>query len=99
MFYVFGVVFGFSTGGLNTTTTALISDTFGMRNIGIIMGALQVNWGIGMIIGPAVGGIVFDVANSYFLAFLMGVLAMLVIAILIAMTRLEANQSRYINQE
>lgn len=37
--------------------TALVGDTFGMRDIGMIMGALQVNWGIGMIIGPAVGGL------------------------------------------
>jgi len=99
MFYAFGVVFGFSIGGLDTTMTALVGDTFGMRNIGIIMGALQVNWGIGMIIGPAVGGLVFDVANSYFIAFLMGVLAMLVIAMLIALTRREAYQSKFINNE
>jgi OFA family oxalate/formate antiporter-like MFS transporter len=92
MFYAFGVVFGFSVGGLDTTMTALVGDTFGMRNIGIIMGALQVNWGIGMIIGPAVGGLVFDVANSYFIAFLMGVLAMVAIAMLIALTRREASQ-------
>lgn len=99
MFYAFGVVFGFSMGGLDTSMTALVGDTFGMRDIGMIMGALQVNWGIGMIIGPAVGGLIFDASDSYFIAFLMGVVAMLAIAILIALTRRKAKQSKYISQE
>ncbi|GAI54043.1 unnamed protein product [marine sediment metagenome] len=46
-------------------------------------------WGIGAAIGPAVGGLIFDVSNSYVMAFLIGALAMLVTALLVALTRRE----------
>lgn len=89
MLYVFGVVFGFSNGGLDTSMAALVGNTFGISNIGVIMGALQVNWGVGMIIGPAIGGFIFDVNSSYFIALLAGALAMLLVALLVALTRRE----------
>jgi len=87
--YVFGVVFGFFNGGLDTAMAALVGDIFGIQNIGVIMGTLQINWGIGVIVGPAVGGIVFDAGNSYFAAFLAGALAMLAASIFVALTRRE----------
>ncbi len=89
MLYLFGVVFGFSIGGLDPSVTALVGDTFGLRNIGIIMGTLNVAWGIGSAIGPAMGGLVFDVNNNYTIAFLAGALAMLTAALLIALLRRE----------
>jgi MFS family permease len=91
MLYIFAVVFGFANGGLDPAMAALVGDTFGMRNIGIIMGSLQVNWGIGVLAGPAVGGLIFDISNSYFTAFLIGVLGMFAIALLVALTRKETN--------
>lgn len=91
MLYIFGVVFGFSSGGLDTSMAALIGDTFGMRSIGMIMGALQVTWGLGMVIGPAIGGLVFDVSNSYFIAFLAGTIAMFAVALFIALSRRETS--------
>jgi len=89
MFYVFAVVFGFSNGGVFPSMSALVGETFGMRSIGIIMGALQGAWGIGMIIGPAAGGLIFDASNSYFLAFLVGALGMFTVSLLMALTRRE----------
>ena len=89
MFYVFGVVFGFSHGGFAPPVTSLIGDIFGLRSIGVIMGALNVAWGIGGAIGPAVGGLIFDVNKSYSIAFLAGALAMLAVALLIALIRRE----------
>ena len=91
MLYIFGIVFGFANGGLDPCMAALVGDTFGMRNIGIIMGTLQVNWGVGVIIGPAIGGLVFDINNSYFTAFLAGVAAMFAIALFVALTRRETS--------
>jgi len=94
MLYIFGVIYGFAQGGLDTSISALIGDTFGMRNIGMIAGALQFTFGVGMIIGPAVGGIIFDANNSYFLAFVVSVLAMLVVTLLLALTRQEIVRKR-----
>ena len=91
MLYLFGIVCGFSFGGLDSPFTALIGDTFGMRSIGVIMGTLNVAWGIGSAVGPAVGGLIFDLGNSYSVAFLAGALAMLTVALLLALTRREVS--------
>jgi len=93
MFYIFGVVFGFSNGGLDPPIAALVGETFGLRRIGAVMGTLQAAWGIGVAVGPAVGGIIFDVNNSYFIAFLIGALAMLTVALLIALVRRETHRN------
>jgi OFA family oxalate/formate antiporter-like MFS transporter len=91
MLYIFGVVFGFANGGLDTSTAALVGDIFGIRKIGIIMGTLQASWGIGVLAGPAVGGLVFDATNSYFIAFIAGALAMFVIALFVSLIRRETS--------
>lgn len=93
MLYLFGVVCGFSFGGLDPGITALIGDTFGLRSIGVIMGTLSAAWGIGSAIGPAVGGFVFDVSKSYSMAFLAGALAMLIVALLIALIKKETKRN------
>ncbi|MFC2014020.1 MFS transporter, partial [Chloroflexota bacterium] len=63
----------------------LIGDTFGLRNIGVIMGATNVAWGIGSAVGPAVGGIIFDASGNYSVAFLSGAIATFITAVLIAL--------------
>ena len=93
MLYLFGIVFGFSFGGLDPAVTALIGDSFGLRSIGVIMGTLNVAWGIGSAIGPAVGGFVFDASKSYSMAFLAGALAMLIAALLVALIRKETKRN------
>ena len=91
MLYLFGIVFGFSFGGLDPPIIALIGDTFGLRSIGVIMGTLNIAWGIGAAIGPLVGGFTFDVSNSYSMAFLGGAIATLTMALLTVLVRREIN--------
>jgi len=83
-FYLFAIVFGFAYGGFDSPVTAMIGDIFGLRNIGIIMGVLGISFGIGAAIGPALGGLIFDASQSYFLAFLIGAGAMLIAALSVA---------------
>jgi len=90
MLYLFGVMFGFLIGGFDPAVTALIGDIFGLRSIGVIMGILNVAFGIGAAIGPAVGGFVFDADKSYSTAFLMGAVAMLITALLIVLVKRES---------
>lgn len=89
MLYVFAALFGFFNGGFDTIIAALIGDTFGVRNIGMIMGALQITFGLGMVFGPALAGVVFDINGSYFTAFLIGAAAMFIVSLLISLTRRE----------
>ena len=92
MLYLVGIVCGFSFGGLDPPVTALIGDSFGLRNIGVIMGTLNIAWGIGAATGPAIGGLIFDVTGSYATAFSIGATAMLVVALLTALSKREIKE-------
>ncbi len=92
-FYVFATVYGLGYGGFDPPTVALVGDTFGVRSIGMLMGVLGFGWAIGAAIGPALGGFIYDVNGSYLLAFLIGAIFMLVSAVLVSLTRREANRS------
>ncbi|MBA7700854.1 L-lactate transporter [subsurface metagenome] len=89
MLYLFALVFGFAYSGFSSSMGALIGDTFGLGKIGAIFGVLEIGFGIGAAIGPAIGGLIFDVSNSYSVAFLMGAVAMLISTLLIALIRRE----------
>ncbi len=92
MFYLFAVLAGLSWGGLGALIPTLISDVFGTRSLGTIMGALGASWSIGAAIGPPMGGFIFDVTNDYSLAFLAGAVAMLMAALFLALIRGEVER-------
>jgi len=94
MFYLFAVAFGVSWGGVGITIITLVVDAFGVRNIGVIIGILDLAFLIGAATGPFIGGLVFDVSGSYTIAFLIGVAASLVAALFMALIRVEA-KTRY----
>ncbi|UCG66978.1 MAG: MFS transporter, partial [Deltaproteobacteria bacterium] len=87
MFCFFAIVYGFTFGGFDVAVTALIADIFGVHSLGAITGVLVVGWGIGAAIGPAVGGLVFDVTEKYLTAFIIGALAMMMATFFVFMTR------------
>jgi len=93
MLYLFALAYGFAFGGIVPGMAALAGDTFGLRQIGAIMGALDVGVGVGAAIGPAVGGLIFDVSHSYSLAFLLVSVAMLIATLLIALVRRETDRN------
>ncbi len=91
MLYLFALFYGLAYGGLGPSIAALIGDTFGLRNMGAILGALDIGFGVGGALGPAIGGLIFDATNSYFMAFLLGAVVMFISALLIALTRRETS--------
>ena len=98
MFYLFALIFGFAHGGLGPSMAAIIGDTFGLGKIGAIFGLLEVGFGIGAAIGPAIGGLIFDVTGSYSIAFLTVPAAMLLATLFIALIRRETNTNFGIRQ-
>lgn len=94
MLCLFAIVFGFSWEGLGTQLVALIGDIFGVRSIGAIMGTILIGWYIGAAIGPAIGGFMFDVSGNYFVAFVIGAVAMLIAALIVALIRKGMNAER-----
>lgn len=86
---LFAIVFGLGWGGYGPSMAALIGDTFGLGKIGAIIGVLDAGFGIGAGLGPVIGGLIFDIRQSYFLAFLLDAVAMVVVALLTVMVRRE----------
>ena len=93
MFYFFALIFGFAYSGFGSSMAAIIGDTFGLGKIGAIFGLLEVGFGIGAAIGSVIGGLIFDVSHSYFLAFSLGIVVMLVATLLIALIRRETGRN------
>ena len=87
MLYLFALFYGLTYGGIGPSIAALIGDTFGLRNMGAILGALDIGFGVGGALGPAIGGLIFDATNSYFMAFLLGAVVMFISALLIALIK------------
>ncbi|MBA7466996.1 L-lactate transporter [subsurface metagenome] len=93
MLYLFAFAYGFAYGGRAAVMGGLVGDTFGVGKMGAILGVLEFGWAMGAAIGPAMGGLIFDVSNSYSVAFLVGAAAMLIVALLTALLRQETNRS------
>jgi MFS family permease len=80
MLFVFAAAFGIAYGGIDAPITALIGDIFGLRSVGAIIGGLNLGWGMGAAVGPALGGYLFDLSGSYEIAFVMGAAGWLIAA-------------------
>lgn len=80
MLHVFAIAFGVAYGGLSPATSAVVGDIFGVRNIGVIFGLLEIGWLIGSAAGPTLAGYIFDTTGEYFLAFLIGIFSALAIS-------------------
>ncbi|MFC1933072.1 MFS transporter [Chloroflexota bacterium] len=85
LFYAFAALFGIPFGGIPTMVNALAGDMFGMRHIGKIMGWMSVSWFTGAAIGPLIAGAIYDIYKSYFFAFLIGSICMLLAIVFLAM--------------
>ena len=66
--YLTMLLLGFGYGGWAVLSTVMLGDFFGLKNLGTIMGIWFTCAGLAGILGPLMGGIVFDFTDSYFLA-------------------------------
>jgi len=71
MFYLFAVIFGLAYAGCSISISPLVAMMFGIRSHGLILGFVHNGFTIGATIGPIVAGYIFDVTDSYHLAFLL----------------------------
>jgi MFS family permease len=82
-FYTIAAVFGFAYGGTMPIYAVLIRHYFGQRIMGTVLGAAAMVSSIGMALGPAVGGWIFDTYRAYTGLYL-GSLAIGLVAVLTA---------------
>jgi len=92
--YLFAVVFGFSNGGLGPAMAALIGESFGTRHLGIILGIIEIGWAAGSALGPSLAGYIFDVNDSYGLAFLAAAIAILLAVVWISLLKVPRTVAR-----
>ena len=93
MFYLFALAFGLAWGGMSPVMAAIIGDTFGLSRMGAILGVLDTGFNAGAALGPVIGGIIFDIKQSYSLSFLLGMALMMVTTALIAFIRRETGRT------
>jgi len=82
-FYVFAVIFGLAYGGVVTQLPLIAGELFGLHSIGAIVGLEMLGTSLGGAIGPLLGGYIFDVTQSYSVAFLIGAIGPLIAIALI----------------
>lgn len=81
MFTIFVIFFGISYGLWGGVIAAFPADYFGLKATGSILGFVLIIAGIGIAIGPYVGGYIFDITDSYDYMIMMCILAAILAAI------------------
>ena len=90
--YVFAVIFGLAYGGVVTQLPLIAGELFGLHSIGAIIGLEMLGTSLGGAIGPVLGGYVFDVTNTYYFAFLIGAICLLVTTVLIRFLKIPSKK-------
>jgi MFS family permease len=75
LLYVYAISSGFATGIFSPVMIVGTADIFRGRNISTLTGLLMTGAGFGGAIGPWLGGYIYDVSQSYHLAFIIGIAA------------------------
>jgi OFA family oxalate/formate antiporter-like MFS transporter len=68
--YLFAIIFGFAFGGCGASESPLVAGLFGLKSHGLILGVITFGFCMGAAVGPFLAGYIFDVADSYQVAFL-----------------------------
>lgn len=82
-FYMVAAVFGFAYGGTMPIYAVLARHYFGQRIMGGVLGAASMISALGMALGPALGGWIFDTYHTY-TALYIGSLAVGLVAVVLA---------------
>jgi MFS family permease len=69
MFYLFAVLLGMAFGGMGTSESPLAAKLFGLTSHGLIYGVMATGFTVGGAIGPVIIGYIYDVTESYRIAF------------------------------
>jgi MFS family permease len=75
MLFLFAVLFGLSSGGWTGVIAAFPADYFGYKATGSILGFAVILAGIGVAMGPYLGGYIYDTTHSYSYMVIMCIIA------------------------
>jgi OFA family oxalate/formate antiporter-like MFS transporter len=83
MIFLFIIPFGIAYGGVLPLKARGVSEMYGVKSMGGILGILTSITALGPAIGPALGGFIYDRTGSYNLAFIIGGVSILMGLILV----------------
>jgi MFS family permease len=84
----FVIIFGLAYGGAAVLGPLLVGECFGLRSFGKILGLFMLSATIGAATGPVLAGWIYDVTESYRLAFALDVAAFTIASVSITFLRL-----------
>ncbi|KJC36049.1 MFS transporter permease [Bradyrhizobium sp. LTSP885] len=84
---IFALLFGVFYGGWVAILPAVVTDHFGGRNVGGIIGILYTSVAIGTLLGPSAAGFAFDVSHSYVIPIAISAAANVVAALIAVATK------------
>ena len=90
--YLLATLFGFSMGGNNPVFVKLLTDIFGTRSVGAIVGTMSLAFSISSSIGPLLAGFIVDLTHSYFWAFSLAGMTVVGSLILLNLLRIDLNK-------
>ena len=86
--YIYALIYGIGYGSLAPVMPYLVANRFGRHVLGSAFGALTFFVvGIGGSIGPVLGGIIYDLHESYASAWIMNTVILLFVSVLILTLR------------
>lgn len=95
--YLFAGMFGFALGGLLVVPPVAYADYFGRRSLGTIRGITEPFMSLGQAIGAVASGLIFDITDSYTIAFWTFSVIGVVTALAIALARQPAHSDAAIS--
>ena len=87
MVFVFAVIFGFAFGSILALMPSITAELFGLKSHGTIFGVITFGAMFGGSLGPVLTGRIFDVTDSYQLAFVISVAVSVIALILFLLLR------------
>jgi sugar phosphate permease len=76
LLYLFAVLFGYGGGLATPVTYAASADIFHGRHFGMVGGLLLGGMGVGSVLGPWLGGYLFDISGSYKFSFIFSMISL-----------------------
>ena len=76
--YAFALVYGIGIGAMSACYSALAGDCFGGRTYGVIIGFMEICYGLGGVVGAPFAGFMFDYTKSYLIPFLTIIFSMFI---------------------
>lgn len=92
--YLFVIIFGGTGGGRSALWPLALGESFGVKNLGTILGWLNIPFMLGTAIGPVLGGYIFDTTGSYRMLFALSVAASAVSIPFISLMRKECGSAQ-----